>query len=314
MNFSTLDLNLLRVLDALLRERSTVRAGERIGLSQPAVSSALGRLRHALGDPLFVKRGRSFEPTDFAQSLAEPLSRALSDIETLLTRATFDPERSDLVFRISGADFFAFFLMPRLATTLTKTAPGIRVQHVGLPTGDPMTALLDRTADVVLLPGLEVPSGIEKRRLFTTPYEVAARRGHPRLARAGLRPGDTIPLDLFCDLGHVLMSPEGNLRALTDAALEQVGRTRRVVMSVPFFAGAIRAVAQSDLVSVVPAEFVRVGERDPDLALDSYRAPVPIPPARLVMAWALRTDADPARAWMRDMIAQTLADLPASAR
>ena len=311
MNFSALDLNLLRVLDALLRERSTVRAGERIGLSQPAVSSALARLRHALGDPLFVMRGRQFEPTEFAESLALPLNRALSEIEALLTRTDFQPERSDLIFRISGADFFAFFLMPRLADFLAKTAPGIRVQLIGLPPDDALTVLERHVADVVILPVQPVPAWVETRHAFTTPYEVVARRDHPRLKRAGLKPGDTIPLDLFCDLGHVLMSPEGNLRALTDAALDKVGRSRRVVMTVPFFAGAIRAVAESDLVSVVPRQFSSLGQRETELALDAYKAPVPVPPARLMMAWSCRTSADPGRTWMRDRIIEHLAALEA---
>ena len=111
MNMSAFDLNLLRVLDAMLREGSTVKAGARIGLSQPAVSSALGRLRQALGDELFVRQGKGMEPTDYARSLAIPLREMLDAMEALLWGAgEFDPGKAAQSFKLSGSDFFAEML------------------------------------------------------------------------------------------------------------------------------------------------------------------------------------------------------------
>ena len=115
MNFATFDLNLMRVLDALLHEGSTVRAGEKLHLSQSAVSGALSRLRHALDDDLFVRRGNRLVPTDYAAALALPLREELERLENLLSRPKrFDPARAQEVFRISGSDFFAEILMPAL--------------------------------------------------------------------------------------------------------------------------------------------------------------------------------------------------------
>ena len=128
MNIASFDLNLLTVLDALLREGSTVRAGERIGLSQPAVSAALGRLRHALGDELFVRRGQGLEPTDYARSLVVPVREVLDAVVGVLAGSRFEPGTSDAVFRLSGSDFFAEMLMPALAERLSREAPPGRGQ------------------------------------------------------------------------------------------------------------------------------------------------------------------------------------------
>lgn len=309
MNFSSFDLNLLRVLDALLRERSTTRAGERIGLSQPAVSSALNRLRHALDDPLFIRRGKTFMPTEFAQSLEEPLRQALDELETMLGRAPFDPARSNMVFRISGSDFFAFFLMPRLGRHLMRAAPGVRVQLVDLVPDNYVDSLDRYLVDLAILPRMAFPAWVENAHVFTAPFEVIARRDHPRLTRAGVAEGDVIPLDLFCDLGHVLMSPEGRLEANTDIALRRLGRTRRVVMTMPFFSGVLRAVADSDLIAVLPAQFCRLAREDRSLGLAPYQAPVDVQPMQLHMAWSKRTASNAAHIWMREQIASLLDDI-----
>ncbi len=125
MNMAKFDLNLLRVLDALLHEGSTVRAGARIGLSQPAVSAALGRLRHALGDELFLRHGQGLEPTDYARSLEIPLRKALDGLEALLSGPdNFDPATATLTFKLSGSDFFAEMLMPVLADQVSRDRAG----------------------------------------------------------------------------------------------------------------------------------------------------------------------------------------------
>ena len=116
MNYRNLDLNLLRVLDALITEGSTVSAGDKIGLSQPAVSAALGRLRRSLGDPLFVRSGTGLEPTDYAMAIAGPVAIALEQLETALEPASFDPATAKTDYVIVSNDFFASLLMPRLST------------------------------------------------------------------------------------------------------------------------------------------------------------------------------------------------------
>lgn len=306
MNMAAFDLNLLRVLDALLRDGSTVAAGRRVGLSQPAVSAALGRLRAALGDPLFVRRGPRLVPTDHALSLAAPLREHLEAIERLLAGPKgFDPARADRSFRISGADFFADLLMPPLGRLLLREAPGLRVHLLDLLPRAQAEALDRNESDILLISEWDRPDWVEWRPLFHSPFCVIARAGHPRLA--GLVPGAQLPLDLFCDLDHVLMSPDGKPRALTDEALERVGRRRRVVMTLPFLAGVCRCVSLSDFVALVPRQLAL--HLAPTLGLAAYVAPVEMPVPLIGMAWHRRMTAAPPHRWLRDTLARLLEPL-----
>jgi DNA-binding transcriptional LysR family regulator len=307
-NLSNFDLNLLRVLDALLQEHSTVKAGARLGLSQPAVSAALRRLRAALGEELFFRRGQGIEPTQYALSLKAPLRETLDRVEILIRGpAAFDPATSLADFRISGSDFFAELLMPQLAERLQVRAPSMRVHLVDL-VPDSYVDTLDRyEVDLALIPTTDLPDWVDSQPVFQSTFSVIARTRHPRLTRAGVAPGDVVPIDLFCDLGHVLFSPEGNSKAMGDAALAQVGRERRVVMTMPIFAGVYRAVAGSDLIALLPSALAdRVA---PTAGLEVYRPPMPVPTAKLSMVWHRRHSASPAHVWLRGQIAELLAPL-----
>lgn len=306
MNLRTLDLNLLRVLDALLAEGSTVGAGERLGLSQPAVSAALKRLRDALGDPLFLRRGQGLEPTDYARSLAIPLAAALAGLETLLTRpGSFDPGRATDTIRLSASDYFSEILMPPLAERVSRLAPGLQIVQLGLNTGSYIDALGRDEMDMLLVPGFPVPDWAEAAPLITSTFTVIARHDHPRLARAGVAPGAVIPLDLFCDLSHIVFSTEGNPVSLGDAALARLGRKRRVVMTMPFFVGIYRTVAASDRIALIPTALARrIGKSN---GLSLYGMPMDTPLAQLSMIWRRRSSANPAHLWLRTQIRQILA-------
>lgn len=307
-NLRTFDLNLLRVLDALLQDHSTVRAGQRLGLSQPAVSAALQRLRDAFGDELFFRKGQGLVPTHFALSLEVPVQNALDDIGRLLAGPDgFDPMTCTDGIRLSGSDFFAEMLMPKLAEHLQVAAPGMRVHLVDL-VADSYVDTLDRhQVDIALIPQIDLPDWVECQKVFQSAFAVIARKGNARLRRAGITPGEVIPIDLYCDLGHVVFSPEGNSRSLGDAALERVGRSRRVVMTMPVFSGVYRAVAGSDLVALLPVQMAR--EVAPFVGVEIYRPPMPVLNAQLCMVWHRRNSANPAHIWMRDQIAKLLAPL-----
>lgn len=269
VNFRTFDLNLLRVMNALLDTGSTVAAAQRLHMSQPAISAALGRLRHALNDPLFVRQGRSLTPTDFARHMQEPLSTLLHQAEALLNGPEgFNPTNAETSFRISGSDFFAELLMPQLAEHLSRVAPLVRVQLVNLVPDSYVDALDTFDIDLALIPKVDPPSWAEQEVVFTSQFSVIARKDNPRLLHAELAPGDTIPIDLFCDMGHVLFSPDGNLRAMGDAALARVGRERRVVMSMPVFSGVYNAVSASDLIALMPRALAK--KMAPRVGLELY--------------------------------------------
>ncbi|WP_210527245.1 LysR family transcriptional regulator [Rubellimicrobium arenae] len=306
MNMATFDLNLLRVLDALLREGSTTAAGRRVGLSQPAVSAALARLRDALGDPLFVRRGPRLDATDYARSLAEPLRQHLDSLQRLLSGPqVFDAATATASFRISGADFFGELLMPRMGEILLREAPGLRVHLTDLVPSNYVDTLERYVVDIALMPRAELPDWIEWRPLFHSPFAMIARTGHPRLA--GLSSGDAVPLDLFCGLDHVLMSPEGKPRAMVDDALARMGRTRRVVMTLPFFGGICRSVATTDLVAMVPLQMAR--HMAPTLGLTVLEPALPVPVPLIGMVWHKRATTSPAHRWLRERVAEVLRPL-----
>ena len=308
MNFKTFDLNLLRVLDALLLERSTVKAGQRVGLSQPAVSAALKRLREATGDQLLVRSGQGMMPTDYAHSIELPLRLFLGDLETLLSvNQTFDPAAAQDVFKIAGSDFYSELMMPELLRHAQARAPQVKVQLVDLVADSHLASLKQYSVDMALVPQIDLPDWAEGRLLFHSDFAVIARKGNPRVVHAGLTDGQVIPLDLFCDMGHVLYSPQGNLRAMGDAALAREGRERRVVTTVPTFASVWRNVAKSDLIAILPAQLAKAVA--PDNGLSIYQPPLAIDQVKIVLIWHKRFTGNPAHRWMRDLIAKVMLPL-----
>jgi DNA-binding transcriptional LysR family regulator len=307
MNLSSLDLNLLRVLDALLQSGSTVRAAETIGLSQPAVSAALGRLRATLDDPLFVRQGQRLEPTEYARNLAAPLRETLDQIERILAvPAAFDPKEATRSFTLSGSDFFAEMLLPTLSRDLADQAPGVQIRMVDMLV-DHYHALDNHQLDLALVPEMSFPEWVDSERLFGSEFILATRRDHPALRGTSLRPGDVMPMGVFCQLGHVVMSPEGKARTMIDGALERAGHKRRVVLTMPFFGGVYRTVAQTDLVALLPHQLAH--QVRATAGLDLYRLPVTLPRAELYMIWHRRSTANPAHRWIRDQIGRVLRDI-----
>lgn len=299
MNFATFDLNLLRILDALFREGSTVKAGERLAMSQSAVSGALSRLRYSLGDPLFVRQGNRLVATDYAVALKEPVREELERLETILTpQAAFDPATVKATFRIAASDFFAELLMPPLGDFLLRNAPGIRAQLVDLVPNDYISSLERRNADIALIPDMDLPEWVNHAPLFHSPFHVIARADNPGIA--GLTPGETMPINVFCDLHHALFSPEGNLAAMGDTALARVGKQRQVAMTVPVFSGVCRAVSESDLIALVPAQLAAKVAASFRLAV--FKPPMQIEPALIIGIWHRRSDRTPLAVWMRDQI------------
>ena len=300
-NLSSFDLNLLRVLDALLMEHSTVKAGQRLGLSQPAVSGALARLRLSLGDELFFRSGQKLEATEYALSLQEPLQDILGRIEKLISALdVFDPTNSDHRFRISGSDFFAELLMPPLAEHLAVHAPSLRVHLVDVVPDDQVGALERYEVDFALLPETSLPDWAEGEPAFSASFSVIARKSHPRVVESGIQPGDVMPLDLFCDLGHVLFSTEGSPRGIGDDALARVGRQRNVTMTLPVFSGVYRAVAGSDLIALLPTA---LAERVAGSAnLDVFKPPIPIDPPRILIISHRRYANSPPHQWLKNQV------------
>lgn len=308
MNFKTFDLNLLRVLDAMLAENNVTRAGERVGLSQPAVSSAINRMRHLLDDPLFVRGGNTMMPTPFAQSLELPVREALDALEYALGGGKpFDPARAERTFRVFGSDYFSEMLIPKLVKRIGDTAPGIRLQLIDTSQRSVLSQLSDDTIDFALAPNFETPEWVARDTVFHSSFLSVAAKDNKRIQRHKIAPGQTIPLDLFCDIPQVVFSVSGGFAGLEDQALTKIGRQRRVIVSLADFYGVARTVAQSQMIAVLPSRFAMA--LSDQLGLTVHPLPFDMPLERLYLYWHRRHAANAQHIWMRELMAEHLEPL-----
>jgi DNA-binding transcriptional LysR family regulator len=301
MNFAAFDLNLLKAFDALMKERSVTRAGDLIGLSQPAVSNALNRLRHALGDELFVRRGNDMIPTPRAEALAERIRDALVQVEQAIAGdAGFDPARAERIFTLMGADFFSMQVMPALSEQIARAAPDIRLRLIDSGSGDVERLLRDNVIDAALERPLDMPDWVSRQLLFRSPFVVIAARGHKAIRKAGVKPGDRLPLAVFCALPHALRSIDGSMTGMVDAALQKAGAARRVALALPHFQGIALAVARGHLIAAVPLQFAQAVAKT--AGLEIYRPPIDVPVPAVRLYWHKRHDRNPAHRWLRERI------------
>ena len=290
-----MDLNLLLCLHALLEERSVSRAAVRAGLSQPAMSRALARLRDHLDDALLVRNGRGMSATRRAEALALPLRALLGDLDGLLgNRPTFTPASAERVFRIGTADYGAAVLIPPLLARVAREAPGVVVEVHPVP-DDVGGALESGRLDVAVIPRRAAIAGLVWRHLFAEHFVCVVRGGHPR---AGRKP---LTLDDFCALGHIVVVPSGRPGSPVDDALARRGRKRHVVLRLPSFLVAPMVVASSDLVVTTPA---RLAERFAGLPLVTHVPPLAIPGFRVALGWHERHRGEPGHVWFRGIVAE----------
>lgn len=293
VNLASVDLNLLVALDALLEERHVTRAARRLGLSQPAASHALGRLRDLLGDPLLVRAGSTLVPTPRAAAVARDLRTILDSIRATLAGGTFDPVTSERRFAFAAADYFELVVLPPLVGALATSAPHVDLVVRPHPE-DAATALGEGKLDVVF--GVEMLPGagnIRRRNLFQDGYVCAVRAGHPVLRRG-------LDLERFLQLGHVFIAPRGTRGGVVDDALARRKKVRRVVAMVPSFLAAPAVVASSDLIVTMP---VRAARRlAPAFDLRLLEPPLPLPRFTVAAYWHDRVHDDPAHVWLREQL------------
>ncbi|MEO8250294.1 MAG: LysR family transcriptional regulator [Burkholderiales bacterium] len=261
INFRTLDLNLLRVFDEVMAERSLTRAARNLSLTQPAVSNSLRRLRETLGDELLTRSGQGVAPTPRALALWPAVREALRQLQRTLVPGEFDPAAAQVVFTLSMADATAAMLVPGLARELQRDAPGVSLRVLSLATRDPRPLLESGEVDVAIghFPGMiadltaRAQSGeavpFEHHRLYDSDYVCVMNADH-ELASGPLT------IDRYTAARHLLVSFSGRAYGFIDEALAGLGRERRIVMTVNQFFTASQVVAQSDLVTMLPRHFV----------------------------------------------------------
>ena len=304
-NFRTLDLNLLRVFDQVMVERSLTRAARNLSLTQPAVSNALRRLREALGDELVRRSGQGMEPTPRAMVLWPAVRDALRQLQQSLAPDSFAPAQADNTFVLAMADATAAELVPRLVDTIEAEAPGVSLRVVPLSTRDPRKLLDDEAVDLAVgyfpavLADLTARAQVGKavafahQRLYEGEYVCVMRRDHP-LAKGPLT------LNRFCAARHLLVSFSGRPFGFIDEALALLGRERRVVLTVNQFFTAGRVVANSNLLTVLPRHFVGVtGIAD---ALVLRDLPFAVPTVHVDALWHHRQEQSSAHRWLRQAV------------
>jgi DNA-binding transcriptional LysR family regulator len=301
-NLRTFDLNLLKVFDEVMTERSLTKAAVRLALTQPAVSNALRRLRDALGDELLVRKGRTLQPSARALELWPGVREALVSLQAALAPRVFDPATADNAFVLAMADATAAELMPGLVAVLGEEAPGISLRVLPLTTRDPRKLLDEGKADLAIghfpaamaeltartLVGEAV--SFFHQRLFQGDYVCVMREGHPFAS-------GPMTLNRYCSARHLLVSFSGHAFGFVDEALAQEGRARRVVLTVNQFFTAGKVVANSDLLTVLPRHFISVtGFAD---QLVQRELPFEVPVVHVDALWHHRQDGSSAHAWLR---------------
>jgi DNA-binding transcriptional LysR family regulator len=296
-----LDLNLLFVLDALLRETSVTRAGQRLGLTTSAVSHALGRLRAALGDPLLVRAGRSMILTPRAEALKADTRAVLAAATALFApQSRFDPATLQRTFRVHATDHIVSVLGPALDRRIAREAPGVNLQFVANPP-DEASPLREGQIDLGIGAYDELPPELYIQRLFSDRFVCVVRKNHPNVRR-------TLSLDRYVSLGHVLVAPRGRPGGAIDDLLAERGLSRRVIRAVPHFIAALLLVAESDYVVTISARLA--GALAPKLGLEIVALPLSSEPYTLSQIWHPRSDADPAHRWLRGALLATAKCLP----
>lgn len=298
VNLSSLDLNLLLVLDAVLAERSVARAAARLHVTPPAISNALVRLRDALGDPIVTRSGRGIVPTPRALELGPAIARALGEIERALHGEVFDPRRTQVTLTLALADAGQLARLPRLAALVLTHLPEARLRVVNV---DAMLALggLGGTEVDVAIGVSHAAPGIHRQPIYSERYVVVARTHHPRLgARAGRR---ALGAERHVEV-HVAL---GKPSPVVERAYQKLGVKRSIAMAVPNFTAAAAVVAATDLVAAIPESVVQA--LSPALALRIVTTPLRIPPSPMYLSWHQRTHTDPALTLFRQLIMEASA-------
>jgi len=295
MNLAALDLNLLVALDALLREANVSRAAMRIGLSQPATSHALQRLRDLIGDPLLVRTGARMELTPRALALRAPLSLALEQVRGLFMPDAFDAISSERQFRLMMPDLAVELLMPPFMAKVTQAAPNIRIDVVPWRGPAIFHAEFARTMDMVISIG-NAFKGFHRQLLYTDSDALAVRRDHPLRARLKKR-------EVFLQARHVAVILRGQAEDLIDTWLRSKGVERRIALVVPSYIEALHVAARTDLVAFVPRRLIAALARQ--LSLATVTPPLDPGIDEQYMFHPTRAQMEPGSIWLRTMMLQT---------
>jgi DNA-binding transcriptional LysR family regulator len=301
MSFNQLDLNLLRVFDAIFQTRSVTVAASNLHLTQPAVSKQLNRLRELLEDPLFVRTNDGMAPTPRAEALAGPIRQALSEVRNAIERQLgFDPAASDRTFRVFMSDLGQMVFLPKLLDLIAREAPAVNIHTVQVPPSR-MRGVALESGDVDLAVGYfeEFEGTIHQQVLFEEHYVGIVRANHPTIR-------DTLSFEQFLRTPHLVYQPSGGGHGSQDGVVDKAfwaaGVERRVAVRVVHTMGITSIVSNTDLLVVVPHRLARACVELGDVTV--LELPIEIPHFNIAQYWHDRFHADPGNRWLRGVFAK----------
>lgn len=300
MDPSKIDLKLLYTLEAIYRTGSLTAAGEVLGLSQPALSHQLRRLRELFEDPLFIRTAVGMHATPRAEALAGSARRIQAAVRAEIgAAAPFDPQRIERVFNLCMTDVAEMVLLPKLLRRLRQEAPLANVRTLAIAPREMFGALEGGTADLAVgvFPEL-IGAALKRQRLFERGFLCIASAEHPRI-------GETLSLERYLQEPHMLVSSSGRIGDVYEKFLAEQGLSRRIVLSVPHMLSAPTVIRESDIIATVPQSvgiLLRnyAGVRALDLP---FKPPIEPPRTTVSQFWSMRFDKDPAVVWLRRIVA-----------
>ena len=290
MNLSKVDLNLFIVFDAIYTEANLTRAGQIVGITQPAVSNALSRLRETFNDPLFVRTAQGMVPTPMAQNIIGPVRSALALLRTSVQESrTFIALQATKTFRISMTDLTEAVILPPLFQRLRRLAPALVIDSFPCKRRETTKELAAGRLDFAVDAPLNTDPQVRHVKLMQDRYVCAMRQGHP-LADSALS------LDRYLSLTHIHISSRRNGLGHVDLALGKMGVQRKIALRSQHYLMASQVLQQTDMVMTVPERFARRH------SLRYLSLPVEVPALETHLYWHESTDQDPANRWMREQI------------
>lgn len=298
------DLNLLPVFLALMEERNVTRAAARLGMTQPALSNALTRLRAMLQDPLFIRERYGMQPTQKAEELAPVVAAALASLDDLiLGQQAFDPAKAVQRFTLAPNSYVEFVLMPALVARLREAAPGIALRLTPYGSDVVETGVMSGSTALVIGRIVDPPDNLIVQHLMDDGLSCIVRADHPKI-------GAKISRKQYEQLKHVNMVPPGRLRVGLFQALESRGLRRDVAVSVTHFLAVAEMVAVTDYCATLPNQICRRLASDPRLKV--LPAPVDLGTFPVEMGWHVRHRHDPAHRWLRTLITEVAQQVSAA--
>ncbi|MGY2292475.1 LysR family transcriptional regulator [Pseudomonas sp. SDO528_S397] len=294
------DLNLLRVLLAIHDCGNVTAAAKRLGMSQPAASAALSRLRHSLGDPLFVRSGTAMEPTPRARSIVERTREVIATIDQeILPNPTFEPTESRETFTFCLSEIGEVVFLPALFDRLRSAAPHANIRCLSLGPKDLLEALREGRVDSALgyFPDLDAPN-IYQQRLFS--HDLVCLIGRHHRVKA-----ERLTMDEFCTLEHVQVRDGSRSQEMYESFLTGQGIERKIVVQMSHYMSLSAIIERSELIAVMPRSVARIYEKDS--AVRMIEPPVEIPPYSLKHHWHARNQKDPRHVWLRRQVVEIFA-------